>query len=314
MTSPPVETDGRVAVDPVASAHATGAGGPPASAPAVDLAPAPDPAPGRGSARALRPASVLDRVPVLELGSLGARGAEQMALDERLLDGIGLSGTGATGVVLRRYTWTPAAVSLGKFQRVADDAIERLRAAGLDVARRPSGGRLVLHGAAFEWSFAVALPAGLLPYGTDPAYRLVAGAMTVALDSLGHTPDGDRGRGRDEPYARSALCFATALRHDLLLRGRKAVAVAQVRRGGRLLVHGSVLERRPPAKLVAAVEAALGEPWRGDGFIGSAPGRTDGAPDRELLWRTFVVALSDSLAGRSVESPADRDPAPEEAT
>jgi len=250
--------------------------------------------------------------PVLELGPLRACGAEQMALDERLLGGTEPTVAGPTGVVLRRYTWTPAAVSLGKFQRLPDGVVERLRGAGLDVVRRPSGGRLVLHGAAFEWSFAVALPAALLPYGSSAAYRLVSGAMAVALDALGCGPDGDAGRGRDAPYERSALCFATALRHDLLLQGRKAVAVAQVRRGDRLLVHGSVLERRPPAELVAAVEAAVGEPWRGDGFAG--PGRPGEAPDRELLWRGFVAALCGALAAPAADPLADGDPAPKEAT
>ena len=234
-----------------------------------------------------------------ELGLLEASAAEQMALDEGLLEGRGLSVAERDGVIVRRYAWTPPAVSLGKFQRFDGAAAARLRAAGLDVVRRPSGGRLVLHGAAFEWSFTVALPARLLPYGTHAAYRLVAGAMAAALDSLGRAPDQKDAESRG-PYTRSALCFATALPHDLLLDGRKAVAVAQVRRGDRLLVHGSVLERRPPARLVAAVEEAVGEPWRGDGFVGAV--ERGGPPDRAALWRAFVARL-----GASLTKPRTRD-------
>ncbi len=96
------------------------------------------------------------------------------------------------------------------------------------------------------------------------AYRLVRDAMAGALSDVGVAPDD----ARDEPYTRSPLCFASALRHDLLVAGTKAVAVAQCQRGGRCLVHGSVLERRPPATLVAAVEAAIGQPWQGDGLAG----------------------------------------------
>jgi hypothetical protein len=92
---------------------------------------------------------------------------------------------------------------------------------------------------------------------------------------------------RDESYTRSALCFASALRHDLLVGGAKAVAVAQVRRVDRQLVHGSVLERRPPAALVTAVEAAAGEPWRGEGLATGAGIVPDGA----ALWRAFVERL-----------------------
>ena len=219
-------------------------------------------------------------VMLVELPLLRAAGAEQMARDDRLLDD-------AAQATARRYLWSPPAVSLGKFQELAPDGQVGLTAAGIDVVRRPSGGRLVLHGEGFEWSFAVAVPAGLLPYGTHAAYRVVHDAMAAALAAAGVAPDPTR----DEPYTRSALCFSSALRHDLLVAGAKSVAVAQVRRGDRLLVHGSVLERRPPAALVAAVETATGERWRGDGL--EAAGAT---LDGEALWSRFLVHLESAFA------------------
>jgi lipoate-protein ligase A len=219
-------------------------------------------------------------VTLVELPLLRAAGAKQMARDERLLDD-------AARLTVRRYLWSPPAVSLGKFQELAPDGQVGLTAAGIDVVRRPSGGRLVLHGEGFEWSFAVAVPAGLLPYGTHAAYRVVHDAMAAALAAAGVVPDPTR----DEPYTRSALCFSSALRHDLLVAGAKAVAVAQVRRGDRLLVHGSVLERRPPAALVAAVETATGERWRGDG-LEAAGVMLDG----EALWSRFLTCLEIAFA------------------
>ena len=217
---------------------------------------------------------------LIELPLLRASGEEQMARDARLLDEV-------TVLTVRRYLWSPAAVSLGKFQpELRPGARAGLAAAGIDVVRRPSGGRLVLHGEGFEWSFAVAVPPGLLPYGTHAAYRLVRDAMAAALTEAGARLDA----ARDEPYARSALCFSSALRHDLLVAGAKAVAVAQVRHGDRHLVHGSVLERRPPAEFVAAIEAATGEPWRAEGLAASGL-----APDGAALWRRFVIALDAAL-------------------
>jgi lipoate-protein ligase A len=253
----------------------------PATVPADGARPAAGNAAGAGS-RA-RPSEVV------ELAPLAAPGAEQMARDERLLDGDGEpAGGGAPHVVwARRFVWSPPAASLGKFQCLADEARRELAAAGIDVVRRPSGGRLVLHGRGFEWSFAVVFPAGILPYGTHAAYRLVSRALARALADSGIVLD----QTREEPYMRSALCFASALRHDLLVDGGKAVAVAQARRGDRTLVHGSVLERRPPAGLVAAVEAATGEPWRGDGLATCAP-----EVDGDALWRGFLARLRASLA------------------
>ena len=228
---------------------------------------------------------------LVELPLSRASGAAQMAADELLLDG-------AAELTARRYLWTPPAVSLGKFQELAPGARAALAAAGIDVVRRPSGGRLVLHGEGFEWSFAVAFPAAALPWGTHAAYRVVRDAMAAALAAAGLAPDPTR----DEPYTRSALCFASALRHDLLVAGAKAVAVAQVRRAGRQLVHGSVLERRPPADLVAAVEAATGETWQAEGLVaggvargGSAPDgltATRAALDGDSLWRGFLTSLA----------------------
>ena len=144
-------------------------------------------------------------------------------------------------------SWAPPALSLGKFQKL--DAVPGLP---FEVVRRPTGGRAVLHGEDFEWSFAVVFPGGALgaerraPASTPPRRTISSRARSrAAFGELGVHLDG----GREAPYQRSALCFATALRHDLFARGEKVAAIAQARRGGRVLVHGSVLERRPPDEL-----------------------------------------------------------------
>lgn len=212
-----------------------------------------------------------------------------MAIDEGLLNE-------TQAVVARRYQWTPPAVSLGKYQRLARAAARVLTDAGLPVVRRPSGGRAVLHGRAFEWSFAVAFPPHMTSLGPHAAYRLVSDAFAAALAAAGVALD----ESREARYERSALCFASPLRHDLLVGGEKVVALAQAQRGGRVLVHGSVLERRPPLELTAVLEAALGEPWRGDG-LAAAGCEVDG----EALWRAVTARLGASLsdlAGRAVSA------------
>ena len=214
------------------------------------------------------------------LPELRAAGSAQMALDTGLLETV-------DEVIARRYTWAPPALSLGKFQKY-----EAVPGVPFDVVRRPSGGRAVLHGEDFEWSFAVAFPPGTLGAGTragaDVAkpYDVVSGAFAGALEALGVTLDGSR----EVAYQRSALCFASQLRHDLSVRGEKVVAVAQARSGGRVLVHGSILERRPPDELVQVAETLLGEPWVGDGLAGAgyvlAP---------EMIWKRVLVRLEAAL-------------------
>jgi lipoate-protein ligase A len=215
--------------------------------------------------------SVVHMLPLLRAG-----GGAQMALDDGLLNE-------ADAVVARRYLWSPPALSLGKFQKL--DAVPGLP---FEIVRRPTGGRAVLHGEEFEWSFAVVFPAGALGEGvraatdTTTPYELVSRAFAAAFAELGVTLDG----GRDAPYQRSALCFASGLRHDLHARGEKVAAIAQARRVGRVLVHGSVLERRPPDQLTQVAETLLGEPWQGEGLAGAGF-----MVDGEMLWRRAVARL-----------------------
>jgi lipoate-protein ligase A len=233
-----------------------------------------------------------------KLPDLTACGAVQMAVDDGLLDD-------AIWTTVRRYRWSPPTLSLGKFQRLpgvadVDDVPEGLP---FDVVRRPSGGRAVLHGADFEWSFAVVFPPAARGSGSEgraagvgigSAYEIVSAAMADGLTAAGvHLAE-----EREEPYRRSALCFATSLRHDLHVQVGKVVAVAQVRRDGATLVHGSVLERRPPTELTAAVERLVGEPWRGEGLdagVESIDAGVEGV-DAEALWLDFLDGLEDRLA------------------
>jgi lipoate-protein ligase A len=209
-----------------------------------------------------------------------AGGGEQMALDEGLLETV-------EEVIARRYTWAPPALSIGKFQE-----LQLVQGLPFQVVRRPTGGRAVLHGEAFEWSFAVAFPPGVPSAGPRAAvdvggpYGLVALAFTAALRELGVMLD-DPG---EVAYQRSALCFAGALRYDICSRGQKVVAIAQAKKEGRTLVHGSFLMERPPAELTLAVEALVGEVWESEGLAGSGAML---AP--ETIWNTTLRKLEVAL-------------------
>jgi lipoate-protein ligase A len=219
--------------------------------------------------------SVVKVLPEFRLG-----GGLQMALDAGLLETV-------DEVMARRYTWSPPALSLGKFQQ-----LETVPGLPFEIVRRPTGGRAVLHGEEFEWSFAVAFPRGVPTDGPRAAvdvggpYGIVAAAFAAAFLELGVTLDGSG----ETPYQRSALCFAGALRYDICSRGEKLVAIAQAKKEGRTLVHGSVLMQRPPEELVATVEALVGEPWQGDGLAGAGVTLVP-----ETIWNTALRKLEAAL-------------------
>ena len=209
-----------------------------------------------------------------------AGGGAQMAFDEGLLETV-------EEVMARRYTWSPPALSIGRFQELA-----LVPGLPFEVVRRPTGGRAVLHGEAFEWSFAVAFPPGVPSTGPRATvdvggpYGLVALAFTAALKELGLSLD-DPG---EVAYQRSALCFAGALRYDICSRGQKVVAIAQAKKQGRTLVHGSFLVERPPEELTLAVEALVGEVWESEGLAGAGVAL---AP--ETVWTTTLRRLDAAL-------------------
>src|ERR1019366_3935657 len=71
-----------------------------------------------------------------------APGEENMRRDQVLLDACA---RGATAGAVRLYGFDPACLSLGRMQSIEDVDLDACARDGVDVVRRPSGGRAVLH-------------------------------------------------------------------------------------------------------------------------------------------------------------------------
>ena len=179
-------------------------------------------------------------------------GARNMAVDEALLLHHAREKTSAPA--LRFYAWQPACLSLGRFQRVADLpslAREDLHAP-FDWVRRPTGGRAVWH--QHEITYCVVLREELLPRDSQSvvgAYEWLSHAFLGGLFQLGVEAElaplakSADASTRDEPNRenapRDANCFHSATRADFVTDGRKLIGAAQMRRGGAVLQHGSIL-------------------------------------------------------------------------
>src|SRR6266576_6739959 len=111
-----------------------------------------------------------------------ASGAWNMAVDEVLLDGVA---AGTTPPTLRFYAWTPPCLSLGYFQPFDVVDVDGCRALGVEVVRRPTGGRAILHDR--ELTYSVALPASVLGHdgGVLPSYYRLSLALQDGLRRLG---------------------------------------------------------------------------------------------------------------------------------
>jgi lipoate-protein ligase A len=189
-----------------------------------------------------------------------------MESDEAILDEVA---AGESPPTLRLYGWDPTAVSLGRFQTSTSgldlSACERR---GWDVVRRPTGGRAVLHDD--ELTYALVLPLSLIEgAGVRTSHCLITGALREALrsifPSLRLVTGCSVARGE-----RGASCFAAASPADLVVARRKLVGSAQVRRGGALLQHGSIL-RHVDREALAELFAAPGDPVGLDELVAELP-------------------------------------------
>jgi lipoate-protein ligase A len=185
-----------------------------------------------------------------------------MALDQAMLDRAEQTGERW----LRLYTWSPHCLSFGRHEPAARrydrDRIER---AGLDVVRRPTGGRAVWH--ARELTYAVAAPVAALG-GLRATYLGFHRVLLAALRRLG--ADASLAAALQVPALEAGACFASAVGGEIMVKGRKVVGSAQVRQGTALLQHGSILlgddqaivgtvtRGEPPADGSGALSAALG--------------------------------------------------------
>lgn len=161
-------------------------------------------------------------------------GAWQMACDDWLLE--------QAQPAFRLYHWSRPSLSLGFHQRaIPTPWLALARQGRLDLVRRPSGGRAVLHAGGL--TYALVWPGA--PRQRRLAYRQACSWLQQAFADLGQ-PLGFGGAGADTA---GPNCFATATDADLIHRGgAKRVGSAQFWRRGCLLQHGEIL-LQPAAEL-----------------------------------------------------------------
>jgi lipoate-protein ligase A len=158
-----------------------------------------------------------------------------MAVDEALLDS-----ARAGHSTLRLYGWEPACLSFGRNQ-TARGRYDGARAAerGIDVVRRPTGGRSVFHYR--ELTYSVTAPADSWG-GLREAYLRINRALAAGLRRLGAPAQVvEPGDGVPTPRPTVRACFRDPIPGEVVADGRKLIGSAQWRDGGALLQHGSLL-------------------------------------------------------------------------
>lgn len=193
----------------------------------------------------------------------------------------------ANRALLRLYQWGRPTLSLGRNEpavgRYSAAAAARL---GVEVVRRPTGGRSVLHWR--ELTYAVIAPVRALG-GPRGAYRWINERLAHALRGLGV----DARIAADPPAAApldAGPCFGVAAGGEVVAGGRKLVGSAQLKVGDALLQHGSILLEDDQELLERLAAARQGQADR-PATLGEQLGPVDVDVVAEAVAEAFAEAV-----------------------
>ena len=140
---------------------------------------------------------------------------------------------------LRFYAWEKPTVSLGYSQNVEKVVdVDYCREHGIDIVRRITGGKLVLHNKEVTYSVCSS-DTGLFSANLPDSYRRISEALILGLKKMGLEPCLADAAPQD--YVRGNLpCFSYPAKNEIEVDNKKIIGSAQKRIGNIFLQHGSI--------------------------------------------------------------------------
>lgn len=147
-------------------------------------------------------------------------------------------------VFFRLYRWKPYCISLGMNQNNDAININKTRLDNIDITKRPTGGRAILH--AEELTYSVVMP---VAQNSSPKiiYQEINTALALGLkiyDKKLSAVELENYQPNFREFYKeksSEVCFAVPAKSELKYEGKKLVGSAQHRFGNIILQHGSIL-------------------------------------------------------------------------
>lgn len=146
---------------------------------------------------------------------------------------------------LRIYRWEPYCISLGANQNFEDINSDLTLEHEIDVVKRPTGGRAILHAEELTYSVIVPLSIGLKP---KEIYNKVSDTLIKSLMLYDNRLTGMFELESNQPDFRQLLnensgmlCFASTAKSEVKHKGKKIIGSAQRKLKNIILQHGSIL-------------------------------------------------------------------------
>lgn len=140
--------------------------------------------------------------------------------------------------IFRLYGWSPACISLGRNQ--SDEHINKdfCNKNNIDIVRRLTGGRALLHDNELTYSFVC--PIEFLKNGETviQSYKEISGALSLGLKKLGLNAEFPIEK---KAHTNFEYCMSLATGADLSIDNKKIIGSAQFRKQGYILQHGSIM-------------------------------------------------------------------------
>ena len=163
-------------------------------------------------------------------------GAENMQIDSDLLDNA--IKEQIQEPIFRLYAWEPACISLGRNQK--DDFLnfEFLKTKNIDVVKRLTGGRALLHDNEITYSYICPVTSLKNGGNVTESYKEICQFLIDGFKKLGIelTLGGEKG-----VHTKFDYCMLISTGADLCYEGKKFIGSAQCRKEGYILQHGSIL-------------------------------------------------------------------------
>ncbi|MCU7494686.1 MAG: hypothetical protein HF314_13660 [Ignavibacteria bacterium] len=144
----------------------------------------------------------------------------------------------------RLYRWKPFCISLGANQKFEDIDLLKASECGIEVVKRPTGGRAILHAEELTYSVVLPVKAG---FSSNEIYRKVSLALVRALRSFDRRLNPVELESIQPDFAsllkdpRGIACFASTAKSEVKFLGKKLIGSAQRKMGHAILQHGSLL-------------------------------------------------------------------------
>jgi lipoate-protein ligase A len=172
-----------------------------------------------------------------------------MAVDEAILDGVIKERSPET---IRFFDFEPRAVTVGRLQRLDASLLDACRRSNVDLVRRLTGGRMVVHAEDFTFSFVVRASNPLFGGTIYQTYQAVSAPFLSTLRCMGIPVEWRKAaifaeKGKSSTASKSSLCFDAVSRYEIVVQGRKIVGISQYRRADTILVQGTLLLGKPEA-------------------------------------------------------------------